>query len=105
MKRTPHYCECTLTILTLTLFPDTNVVVTNPGFLQLWKTWKSQGIYSGKLGDLKYTQGIFVYQMLLFVTQTSWSVSFRGYSSIYVTMLLKNMFCNSARKVPKCLLR
>ena len=59
-------------------------------------------------GDLKYTQGIHVFQMPFFVTiwnTTSRHVGFRGCSWTYVMMLLKNMFCNSARKVVKWLLR
>jgi len=57
------------------------------------------------LGNLKYTEGILVYQILFFrdaiENTTSRHVSFLDYSCNYVTMLFKDMFCNSASTVPK----
>jgi len=57
-------------------------------------------------GNLKYSQWILVYQMLYFSWRnlkrtTSQQLSFCGYSWTYVTMLLKNLFFNSATKVPE----
>jgi len=52
-------------------------------------------------GNLKYTQGIFVYHMLFFVTQSKTHNKPTSKFLPYVTMLLGNIFCNSARRVPK----
>jgi len=60
-------------------------------------------------GNLEYIPGILVYQKLFFryticnIQQAD--VSLCGFSCTYVTMLFKNIFCNSARKVLKWLLR
>ena len=70
--------------------------------LILQNSGKTQGIWN-KFRKFLYIRCYFLWRSLKHTT--SWHVGLRSYSCTYVTMLLKDILCNSARKVLKWLLR